>query len=849
VAIKSSLLIVILSTVFIGQTEAQHFPSTQYMSADGMPSNSVFDIAQLPSGMMWFMTNSGPTHYDGRNWYSFSDSLDLPTSSNSKIIATDSTIWVAGLNKTAFTIQYYQDGWTELKVPYDPTIFNHHIAFNVFKYGSNHHVIIGGGNHLFVYDFEQFHWSKIEIGDLFINDIHSIDEKWIISTSQGLWQLKNSSLQIVSLPYSELPSSNILTLDYKNDVLHLLGYNWYAEVKDNKVAFLLDDAGLTSSALINQSSLVVDQNGTVFFGSSTPARMVNHENNTWQNLLIKGKNVNIGSTSIFCDAENNLWVSDSRGLFKFNVLQFLNYNKSSGLADDEVSAVTQLPDSTMVLANPHDFNVLKDNQIKHYSYEIDKNLAYRNLAMEVDMLNNHLYVATNDAGLLVYKNNNFEKPFNVYAEEGLTITSVKSFKGTIYAAGNTGIYYVNNGRMNKLNSHGGIRNISRVGNHLAFLSHTQGVLMYDGKSFKQYKSLNFNLSSVYQAVVYEGDTILATRDGPGIIYENEIKHWDKVHIKSPLYGLLVDRKNQLWMGSDNGVYLYNGTSLKLYDQDEGLSGNEINRNALFEDSEGQVWIGTEKGVSVFRADTESVKNLNLRVDLTQVKINEDQVLSSFSNNILPYNKNNLHITFQCLSYVDEKKINFRYRINPMEGKWIKKNDASNDIILNNLESGNYQFAIQARSGFGEYGPITSFDFEIRKPFFMQWWFIVFAIVLLLATARTIFYFRYLILIRKQRTLKELVATRTQEITRLNEQLEEKVNQRTKELHDKNIRLEESAYINAHHLRGPLTKIMSAVHISEANGGNLLDKEMIKILKESVDEMDKVIYSINDVLKN
>lgn len=372
--------------------------------------------------------------------------------------------------------------------------------------------------------------------------------------------------------------------------------------------------------------------------------------------------------------------------------------------------------------------------------------------------------------------------------------------------------------------------------------------MFDGESFTHYNSDNYDLNSVYQSVVYHNDTILATRDGLGIIKNGQIMNWKKVVINTPTYGLLVDSNNQLWIGGDHGVYLYDGESLQLFDISQGLSGNEINRNALFEDSNGHVWIGTEKGVSIYNQNNSLHKNINLKVNITEVMTTDGEQLRSWPNNALPYDKNSIEVFFNCLSYIDEDKINFRYRIDSVSGNWIEKSDAVNKITFSNLQPGDYQFEIQARFGYGEWSSAARFDFRIKKPFYQRWWFILISFILLAFIARIIFYFRYLYLIRIQRKLRALVAERTKEISILNQQLEEKVKNRTRELNDKNIRLEESAYVNAHHLRAPLTKIMSAIQVAEINDKQILDKEIIKILKESTEELDKVIYSINEILK-
>ncbi len=503
---------------------SQYFPSKQYMTGDGMPSNSVFDIAQHPSGMMWFVTKSGPTYFDAKKWYSFPDSLNLPSSSNSKIISLDSIIWVAGFNKTAFTIQYYKSDWKSIEIPYSTNLLNRHFSFAVINSDSGYNIVLGAENQLFIYNTTSHEWNKMDL-EFTINGIKIIDKKCYILSSDGLWLLNigMKDIEKVSLPYEELPSTVLLSLAITDNKLLLLGFNWYAEIRDGEVEFLLNDVGLTNSSLTNQSSLTIDKSGRVFFGSATPARTIDYESKTWNDLLIKGESLNIGSTRIFCDRENNIWVSDSRGLFKFNILQFQNYNKSSGLAYDEVSAILQLQNGNIVLANPLDFNILSNGILSNYSYQEEKTLIFRILAMDEDKDKNLLYMATNDKGLLVYEIGNYDKPIREFSGDELKITSVKVYRDTVFVASNSGLYYLINNDIVKFNSNSRIRNICLLGTKLAFLSNSEGIFIYDGTNFNQYTSLNFDLASVYQAAIYKGDTLLATRDGIGIIKDKEIQ--------------------------------------------------------------------------------------------------------------------------------------------------------------------------------------------------------------------------------------------------------------------------------------------------------------------------------------
>lgn len=73
--------------------------------------------------------------------------------------------------------------------------------------------------------------------------------------------------------------------------------------------------------------------------------------------------------------------------------------------------------------------------------------------------------------------------------------------------------------------------------------------------------------------------------------------------------LLVDSKNNLWIGTVEGVVRadLNNRSVKVYRTVDGLSDNDI--SCLFEDSKGNIWIGTkQKGISMFNGTSFKIMN-------------------------------------------------------------------------------------------------------------------------------------------------------------------------------------------------------------------------------------------------
>lgn len=77
--------------------------------------------------------------------------------------------------------------------------------------------------------------------------------------------------------------------------------------------------------------------------------------------------------------------------------------------------------------------------------------------------------------------------------------------------------------------------------------------------------------------------------------------------------LHVDRDDNVWVGSVEGVYRIAGNRIERATTAEGLSSNTV--RALFEDSEGGVWVGTDRGVNRYRSG--AIKAMGARQGLEE----------------------------------------------------------------------------------------------------------------------------------------------------------------------------------------------------------------------------------------
>ncbi len=83
----------------------------------------------------------------------------------------------------------------------------------------------------------------------------------------------------------------------------------------------------------------------------------------------------------------------------------------------------------------------------------------------------------------------------------------------------------------------------------------------------------------------------------------------------------------------------------------------------------------------------------------------------------------------------------------------------------------------------------------------------------------------------------------------NHLLEARVKRRTAELERRNDQLTELAYINSHHLRGPLARVMGMVQLVELAQDPGEQSQYLDLLRESADQLDAVVHRISDAARD
>lgn len=108
-------------------------------------------------------------------------------------------------------------------------------------------------------------------------------------------------------------------------------------------------------------------------------------------------------------------------------------------------------------------------------------------------------------------------------------------------------------------------------------------------------------------------------------------------------------------------------------------------------------------------------------------VNNDPVAMASAYDLV-HTDNSIQLHFEPISY-RRNKLQFRYRLVGLESDWHEVDHQN--IQFTNLAPGDYQFQVQARIKFEEWGPEANLDIHIQTPFWQTWWFLTLCLLALI----------------------------------------------------------------------------------------------------------------------
>lgn len=208
-------------------------------------------------------------------------------------------------------------------------------------------------------------------------------------------------------------------------------------------------------------------------------------------------------------------------------------------------------------------------------------------------------------------------------------------------------------------------------------------------------------------------------------------------------------KNTMIGSTITGLYQFdtNGKMMRPLHQ---LAGFASKRVIDFLISKNNIWVSHSGGVQkveLGRID-QSPRNIALRFE--QIRAKGKNLLNS-KNTILNADERKIHFSFISPSLRNRESVRYHYRLIGADTNWTINAFDENYVTYSALSPGNYVFQVKCEQQ-GKFSELLTFSFEIKKPFYLTWWFFSLSVLFFLFLV-VLFYRRKL---RQQNKKAELI---------------------------------------------------------------------------------------------
>jgi len=232
------------------------------------------------------------------------------------------------------------------------------------------------------------------------------------------------------------------------------------------------------------------------------------------------------------------------------------------------------------------------------------------------------------------------------------------------------------------------------------------------------------ITTVFGSVAATPDgSVWGTSDGKGLLRATssafERREWIQAEIvaHTSAYFVRTDARGWIWLGTDQGVTVFDGHLWRRVDQEDGLVWNDTQVYGFLADSDGSVWIGTSAGLTHIR-DPKYLMSAPrlLELDLARAQLGVES-LEVGKKTVLPWRSDaafDVHLSSH--SFSRSAQTEFRYRLIGLSSNWF--GSRSPEIHVPALNAGAYRLEVMAVDApHARMSRTVSLTFEILPP----WW--------------------------------------------------------------------------------------------------------------------------------
>lgn len=218
----------------------------------------------------------------------------------------------------------------------------------------------------------------------------------------------------------------------------------------------------------------------------------------------------------------------------------------------------------------------------------------------------------------------------------------------------------------------------------------------------------------------------------GVVFFNEkqnilhsLTHADGI-LSNKVNGLAVDKQQNIWMVTNDGILRLNARNNKIvsFDEDDGVLVKDFSGNIVTL-RDGRMVMPTTTGFVYFSPDNSSPIDSTPHVKITEFKIRNIAILidSLLSNPVinLTYKQNFITISYSSLSFSERNTIQYSYQLVDINEDWINAGNEQS-ASYTDLSPGKYTFRVKCENRDGiPSNKTTELYIKISPPWWLSWW--------------------------------------------------------------------------------------------------------------------------------